>query len=88
VATPNVAGMVLLNSPAIAALCWRGRQWAHKRMRRGSFGPTVEHGGVVYATLAGVEDYAGRAFSREQIDRAIDGKPTRQITIQSLQEEP
>lgn len=78
--------MILISSPAIARLNLHTRKWAHEHMRRGSFGAIIRvpvagyAGGVLYATLAGVERFCGRQFDQTEIDRAADGKPNRILT--------
>jgi hypothetical protein len=74
--------MVLISGPAIARLCLHTRKWAHEQLRRGTFGPTVEYGGIIYAPLPGVEAHAGRRFDETQIAHAVAGKPHRTLTIQ------
>jgi hypothetical protein len=66
--------MIWLSGPVIARLALHTRKWAHAHLRRGSFGPVVERGGVIYAGLAGVEQHIGKSFSPDQLMRAAAGR--------------
>jgi hypothetical protein len=78
--------MVLISGPVIAKLCLHTRKWAHARLRLGSFGAIVEHDGVLFAPLSGVEAYAGTTFSEDQLAVAAGGKPDRILTVAEPQE--
>jgi hypothetical protein len=78
--------MILISGPVIAKLCLRTRKWAHARLRLGSFGVVVEHAGVLFAPLSGVEAYAGTTFTEDQLALAAGGKPDRILTITDPQE--
>ena len=78
--------MILISGPVIAKLCLRTRKWAHGRLRLGSFGDIVEHHGVLFAALPGVEAYTGTTFTEEQMALAAGGKPDRILTIAEPQE--
>ena len=79
--------MILISSPAIARLNLHSRKWAHEHMQRGSFGPVTRMAvagyvaGMLYAELAGVERFCGRQFNQAEIDRAVDGRPDRILTV-------
>ena len=78
--------MILISGPAIAKLSLRTRKSAHEHMRRGSFGPILEHGGILYARLPDVERRLGTTFSEGQLALAADGKLGRILTIAEPQE--
>ena len=47
-------------------------------MQRGAYGPvTPGPGGVLFVTLAGVEEFYGRKFDQAEIDRAVAGQADR-----------
>jgi hypothetical protein len=78
--------MILISGPLIAKLCLHSRKWAHARLRLGSFGEIVEHQGVLFAPVVGVEAYAGTKFTQEQLAAAAGGKADRILTIAEPQE--
>src|SRR5262245_29205375 len=56
----TVAPYHLLSIPTISLLLGIDRTWAFRRTKSGAFGHITTIAGEVYATLAGVERYAGR----------------------------
>jgi hypothetical protein len=72
-----------LSPAAIARLKACSVQAAHKQFRAGRLGPIVRRGRNSYAALAAFERHAGRQFTAEQIEAAVDGHPDRLITITS-----
>jgi hypothetical protein len=74
--------MILISGPAIARLSLHTRKWAHAHLHRGSFGPVTRGpGGVLYASLAGVEKFCDRQFDRAEIGRAVAGQPDRILKL-------
>jgi hypothetical protein len=69
--------MQFVSGPAIAKLLLRTRKWAHTAIRRGLFGTSIEHHGILFVPLPAVESYFGLVFSPEQITHATDGLPDR-----------
>ncbi len=76
-----------LNGPLIARLFGHKRLWAWRKLRRRAFGPIMVSDGVVFASLAGVEQYADRQFSIEQIEAAAEGQLGRIVTLPDPEQE-
>jgi hypothetical protein len=70
-----------LSPAAIARLKACSVQAAHKQFRAGKLGRIVRRGRNSYAALASFERHAGRQFTPEQIEAAVDGHPARLIKI-------
>lgn len=77
---------MLVSNAIIRKLLMCTRKSVHEHMRRGSFGPVIEHDGMLFAQLAGVERHVGQRFTPSQIEAAIDGKPGRFLTIAQSEE--
>ena len=77
----------MVSGPAITNLCLHTRKWAHERLRDGSFGPVIEHHGVLFARLASVQAYAGQRFNAAQIALATAGKPNRLLAAAPMEDE-
>lgn len=65
-----------LTPPQISKLFGRERKWGWRRVRAGTFGKARPGGGVNgrawTVSLEAVEAYAGRKFSPEQIEAAVN----------------
>lgn len=78
--------MILISGPAIARLCLRTRKWAHEHLRRQSFGPVIEHNGIIFAQLPEVESHIGQRFTAEQLKAAAAGYPDRILKIEPVED--
>jgi hypothetical protein len=74
--------MTLISGPVIAKLALCTRKWAHEHLRRGTFGPVIEHSGVLYAEVSNVERALGETLPQAQLVQAAGGKPDRILTIE------
>lgn len=79
--------MTLISGPAIAKLTLHSRKWAHAGIQRGSWGPAVRLGGVLYVDLSAVERAEGAIFSDTQLAEAAAGGRDRLLSIPDQQEE-
>jgi hypothetical protein len=68
-------GPMLVTPPTIGKLLQRPRRWAQRRVVAGAFGPIMRRRGrTYYVDLAGVEAFAARHFTKEQLAAAAGVK--------------